>query len=103
MTNVMTIHDVLCQWNKETEIVIKCRKLSLNVVIVVTFVLHSALRDVHVRRSGNLPGTHALMHLTESPRGSSASCRGWVRSRPGRLGEHIQHVLARLHAAGCKI
>ena len=23
----MTIYDVLCQWNKEMEIVIKCRKL----------------------------------------------------------------------------
>ena len=28
----MTIYDVLCQWNKETEIVIKCRKLSWHVV-----------------------------------------------------------------------
>ena len=28
MTNCMTFYDVLCQWNKETEIVIKCRKLS---------------------------------------------------------------------------
>ena len=28
----MTFHDVLCQWNKETEIVIKCRKLSWHVV-----------------------------------------------------------------------
>ena len=27
----MTIYDVLCPWNKETEIVIKCRKLSYNV------------------------------------------------------------------------
>ena len=48
----------------------------------------------------NLPGTHALRHLTVSSRGSSASCREWVLSRPGRLWEHIQHVLARLHAAG---
>ena len=28
----MTFYDVLCQWNKETEIVIKCRKLSWHVV-----------------------------------------------------------------------
>ena len=28
MTNFMTICDVLCPWNKETDIVIKCRKLS---------------------------------------------------------------------------
>ena len=28
MTNFMTFYDVLCQWNKETEIVIECRKLS---------------------------------------------------------------------------
>ena len=28
----MTIYDVLCQWKKETEIVIKCRKLSWHVV-----------------------------------------------------------------------
>ena len=27
----MTFYDVLCQWNKETEIVIKCRKLSWHV------------------------------------------------------------------------
>ena len=28
----MTFYDVLCQWNKETEIVIKCRKLSWHIV-----------------------------------------------------------------------
>ena len=28
----MTFYDVLCQWNTETEIVIKCRKLSWHVV-----------------------------------------------------------------------
>ena len=34
----MTFYDVLCQWNKETEIVIKCRKLSWRLSqIVVTF------------------------------------------------------------------
>ena len=43
--------------------------------ILSYFVLHSALRDVHVKRSGNLPGTHALMPFTVTPRGSSASCQ----------------------------
>ena len=37
----MTFYDVLCQWNKETEIVIKCRKL---LYIVVTFVANC--RDI---------------------------------------------------------
>ena len=41
----MTIYDVLCQWNKETEIVIKCRKLSWRLSqIVVTFFLPSPSR-----------------------------------------------------------
>ena len=40
MTNFMTFYDVLCQWNKETEIVIKCRKVIVTKMseIVVTFV-----------------------------------------------------------------
>ena len=33
----MTFYDVLCQWNKETEIVIKCRKLSLSQIVVTIF------------------------------------------------------------------
>ena len=58
MTNFTTIYGVLCQWNKDGN----CHKMS-------QIVLHSALRDVHVKRSGNLPGTHALMPLTGSSPG----------------------------------
>ena len=60
MTNLMTIYDVLCQWNKETEIVIKkCRKLSWT----------PPLRTMSLcAQAGQLPA-HALMLLTETSPG----------------------------------
>ena len=67
-----------------------CRKLSC-----------APLCELSVERFSRLPATHALMLLTETPRGSSASCRVCHLSRPGRFVAHTPRELARLLGAAC--
>ena len=59
-----TIYDVLCQWNKEMEIVIKCRKLSSTPLCAQC---HSALKP-----ASSLCATHATHSLILPGRGRQA-------------------------------
>ena len=82
------LSDVLCQWNKETKIVIKCRTLSCTPLCATSV---SALRP---------PTSHSRAHAAHwDSLGTSASCRGCRSSRPGRFGAYTQHELARLLGA----
>ena len=53
MTLLMTIYDPLCQWTKETETVIKCRKPSENTTL-------PALQKNSVNLSSELPGNFPI-------------------------------------------
>ena len=73
----------------ETENVINCRDVCL------------ALRFAHsvTAHSSYLPATHALMRVTVTPRGSSASCRVCSISRSAGFMGRILRGLARLLGA----
>ena len=79
MTTCDEFHDVLCEWNKETEIVIKCRKLS-----------SQPLCEPHV---GALRRENQLGRRSLTGDFSGEGCRP---DRPSRFLEHTPREPARL-------
>ena len=99
----MTIYDVLCQWNKETEIVIKCRKLSCTPLCAQCHsalklpTSHSCVHACHCDSPGELVKLQGVFHKSVSPiRGAHFpwACQA-ARSSVQEMGPHSSELAVR--------